>query len=72
MSMRVDLADGRCRTCGSALDIVDCSDCTLLVECSECGDSYETETDAFNDGCMTYLRDAPHETLGRRPRGECR
>ena len=55
MSMRVDLADGRCRTCGSALVIVDCTDCTLLVECSECGDSYETETDAFGDGCMTYL-----------------
>jgi hypothetical protein len=55
MSMRVDLADGRCRTCGSALDITDCSDIALFCECSECGDSYEVETDAFGDGCMTYL-----------------
>lgn len=55
MSMRVDLADGRCRTCGSALDIVDCTDCTLVCECIECGDSYDVETDAFGDGCMTYL-----------------
>ena len=23
--------------------------------CFVCGDSYETETDAFGDGCMTYL-----------------
>jgi hypothetical protein len=57
MSMRVDLADGRCRTCGSALDIVDCTDCTLVCECSECGDSYDVETDAFGDGCMKYLPD---------------
>ena len=55
MSIRVDLADGRCRTCGSALDITDCTDFSLQVECSECGDSYETETDAFSDGCMTYF-----------------
>lgn len=52
--MRVDLKDGRCRTCGSALDIVDADDATLSVECCECGDSYEVETDAFGDGCMTY------------------
>ena len=52
--MRVDLCDGRCRTCGSALDITDCTDISLLVECSECADSYEVETDAFGDGCMTY------------------
>ena len=63
MSMRVDLADGRCRTCGSALVIVDCTDCTLLVECSECGDSYETETDAFGDGCMTYYLGMMARTL---------
>jgi transcription elongation factor Elf1 len=52
--MRVDMKDGRCRTCGSQLDIVDADDCSLHVECVECGDSYEVETDAFNDGCMTY------------------
>ena len=35
-------------------NIVGADDCTLFVECQECGDSYEVETDAFGDGCMTY------------------
>jgi transcription elongation factor Elf1 len=52
--MRVDPKDGRCRSCDGTLNIVDADDCTLFVECEECGDSYEVETDAFNDGCMTY------------------
>ena len=52
--MMVDLKDGRCRTCDGALVIVDADDATMTVECSECGDSYEVETDAFGDGCMTY------------------
>ena len=52
--MRVDLKDGRCRACGSQLDITDADDATMTVECIECGDSYEVETDAFGDGCMTY------------------
>lgn len=52
--MRVDMKDGRCRTCGSALEIVDCDDCSMQIECTECGDSYDVEPDAFGDGCMTY------------------
>ena len=52
--MRVDLKDGRCRTCGSQLNIVDADDATMTVECIECGDGYQVETDAFGDGCMTY------------------
>lgn len=52
--MLVDLKDGRCRTCGSQLDITDADDATMTVECVECGDSYDVETDAFGDGCMTY------------------
>jgi hypothetical protein len=52
--MRVDLRDGRCRTCGCALDIIDADDATMTVECSECGDTYDVETDAFGDGCMIY------------------
>jgi hypothetical protein len=52
--MRVDPADGRCRECGGELDITDADDATMTVECSECGVSYLVETDAFNDGCMTY------------------
>lgn len=54
MSIRVDMKDGRCRTCGSQLEITDADDATLLVTCIECDDSYELETDALGDGCMTY------------------
>jgi hypothetical protein len=52
--MRVDLAHGRCRTCGSALDITGATQDALFVECCECADSYELETDALGGGCMTY------------------
>ena len=53
--MRVDPRDGRCRTCGGTLEVTDADDVCLFVECQEgCGDSYEVETDAFGDGCMTY------------------
>ena len=51
--MRVAMKDGRCRSCGGELTIVDADDATMTVEC-ECGDSYLVETDAFGDGCMTY------------------
>ena len=52
--MRVDPKDGKCRSCGGTLDIVDFDDVSLSVECESCGESYEVETDAFGDGCMTY------------------
>ena len=52
--MEVDLKDGRCRSCDSTLEIVNADDSTMTVECIECGDTYEVETDAFGDGCMTY------------------
>jgi len=52
--MMVDLKDGACRTCGCALQIVDADDATMSVECTECGDGYLVEPDAFGDGCMTY------------------
>ena len=52
--MIVDLKDGACRTCGCALRITDADDATMTVECTECGDEYQVETDAFGDGCMTY------------------
>ena len=51
--MRVDPKDGRCRTCGGTLEIIDADDATMTVEC-ECGECYLVETDAFGDGCMTY------------------
>ena len=54
--MLVDKKDGRCRTCGGQLEIEDFTDATLEIVCQECGDSYEVETDAFGDGCVTYVR----------------
>jgi len=52
--MIVDLKDGRCRSCGSTLQVVDADDATMQVECLECGDAYDLEPDALGDGCMTY------------------
>ena len=52
--MIVDPNDGRCRSCDGVLEILDGSDATLVVTCTECADSYDVEPDAFNDGCMTY------------------
>ena len=51
--MKVHPRDGCCRSCGGALRIVDASDATMTVEC-ECGEEYEVETDAFNDGGVIY------------------
>ena len=52
--MRVDPKDGRCRSCGGELTIIDADDATMTVECQECGNTYFVEPDAFGDGCMTY------------------
>ncbi len=61
--MRVDTKDGRCRTCGSQLNITDADDATMFVECLECGDAYQVEPDAFGDGCMTYYLGAMTERM---------
>jgi len=61
--MRVDLKDGRWRSCGYQLEIIDADDATMTVECVECGDSYDVETDAFGDGCMTYYLGAMAERM---------
>lgn len=53
--MEVDPKDGRCRTCDGTLDIIEADDATMNVECRECGDTYQVESDAFGDGCMTYF-----------------
>ena len=64
--MQVKLKDGRCRTCGGQLEIVDADDATMTVECQQgCGDEYLVETDAFGDGGMTYYV----EFMARRLRG---
>lgn len=52
--MRVNPRDGQCRECGGELDITDVDDVTMEVQCTQCGDTYSVETDAFGDGCMTY------------------
>ena len=52
--MRVDPADGVCRSCGGQLTITDADDATMTVECEDCCDCYLVEPDAFGDGCMTY------------------
>ena len=50
--MQVDRKDGTCRTCQGELTIIDADDVTMTVECNECGDTYDVETDAFGDGCV--------------------
>ena len=37
-------------------EIVEVDDVPLTVQCvGECGDSYDVETDALGDGCVTYV-----------------
>ena len=54
--MKVDRKDGRCRSCGGTLNIVDADDATMTVECTDpaCGECYAVEPDAFGDGAMLY------------------
>ena len=52
--MRVNPCDGRCRSCGGELTIVDADDATMTVECKQRGECYLVEPDAFGDGCMVY------------------
>ena len=51
--MIVDRVDGRCRECGGTLKIIEADDATMTVIC-ECGEEYDVETDAFNDGGIVY------------------
>ena len=52
--MRVRRNDGSCRECGGDLEIIDASDETMSVECIACGEFYEVESDAFQDGAVVY------------------
>lgn len=56
--MLVEFEDGKCRSCRGQLKITGADDATLSVECTECGDGYEVETDAFNDGGIKYWPEA--------------
>jgi hypothetical protein len=54
--MLVNLADGKCPTCGGQLNIFFADEATLYVECTkfECLDEFNLEIDAFGDGGITY------------------
>lgn len=52
--MLVDLSDGKCRSCGGQLEITEADDSTMDVECTQCGDGYTVEIDAFEDGGIKY------------------
>jgi hypothetical protein len=67
--MIVDRKNGSCRSCGGTLRVIDADDATLTVSCLECHDTYEVETDAFGDGCMTYYRGFLAEALQHRQKG---
>jgi transcription elongation factor Elf1 len=67
--MLVNLSDGQCRSCGGQLEIIDADDATLLVQCVNCQDSYEVETDAFGDGCMHYYVSFMASRLSPRQKG---
>lgn len=56
--MLVDLEDGRCRSCDGQLEVCGADDATLDVECTECGDGYTVEPDAFNYGGIKYWPEA--------------
>ena len=55
--MLVDKKAGVCRECGGVLEITDADDATMTVACTECGDDYQVEPDAFGDGCVIYYFD---------------
>jgi hypothetical protein len=52
--MLLNLQDGYCRTCGGQLKITSADDAMMEVECTECGDGYTVETNAFNDAGIKY------------------
>lgn len=52
--MLVRLGDGKCRECQGQLNIVEATEDTLEVECTECEAAYTVEVDAFKDGGIHY------------------
>jgi len=63
LPIKVSLKDGRCRECKKQLQIIDAGEDTLTVECTSCGEIYDLETDAFNDGGAHYWPLARAATL---------
>lgn len=60
--MLVERKDGRCRSCQGQLEVTGADDATLDVECTECGDGYTVEPDAFNNGGIKYWPEAMVES----------
>ncbi len=52
--MLVEPQDGACRECSGQLQIIDADDAAMTVECLDCGDCYDVESDAFGDGAIHY------------------
>ena len=52
--MLVDLKDGRCKSCDSALTIVSVEDSSMTVRCIECGEVSHIDSDNPGDGGMSY------------------
>lgn len=63
--MLIELQDGQCRECSGQLEIVSADDVSPTVECQECGETYDVETDAFGDGAILYWPTFMAEQLGR-------
>lgn len=53
--MQIDRSEGRCRECGGVLQIVGVDDCSLDVECLECGETYGVELSALGDGYLAQF-----------------
>ena len=52
--MLVNPTDGNCYECEGQFEVIDADDCSMTVQCVECGESFTVEPDAFGDGCVEY------------------
>ncbi len=53
--MKVELKDGRCRTCRGQLEIVHVDDAFMEVVCMDCNDSFHVEPHALGDSGLVYF-----------------
>lgn len=54
MPVLVNPKDKTCWQCQGQLNVVDADDCSLTVDCLECEETFQVETDALNDGAIVY------------------
>ena len=52
--MKIHIKNGKCRECNGQLYVTGADDNTLEVECEECHEVYNVETDVFGDGGLVY------------------